>query len=361
MNRIILIGNGFDLAHGLKTSYRDFIDDFWEKEKQKIVARIENKNIYHSIHYVDEYIEVKSTEQPCVLLQKASVYNGFNWFNSMQTSTLKVISQHRTQETNIYYKNRFLKQISEKSILKNWVDIEEEYFFVLTQNYKNLDDVKILHNDFRAIQDLLVDYLQEIKENRCNKPQNIEKYIFSPLNPDDFIELLEPNKDIEKIIFLNFNYTPTVNLYNYGRTIPCELIHIHGELGNEENPIIFGYGNERDEQYTLIEKQNRNELLPFIKSFRYSINNNYRNVIRHINSTDFQVFIFGHSCGLSDGTLLSRIFEHKNCKSIKIFFYKESDEKDNFNDTYMNISRHFKDKERMREIVISKEKSFSYC
>ena len=25
MNRIILIGNGFDLAHGLKTSYNDFI------------------------------------------------------------------------------------------------------------------------------------------------------------------------------------------------------------------------------------------------------------------------------------------------------------------------------------------------
>ena len=25
MNRIILIGNGFDLAHGLKTGYGDFI------------------------------------------------------------------------------------------------------------------------------------------------------------------------------------------------------------------------------------------------------------------------------------------------------------------------------------------------
>jgi hypothetical protein len=25
MNRLILIGNGFDLAHGMKTSYNDFI------------------------------------------------------------------------------------------------------------------------------------------------------------------------------------------------------------------------------------------------------------------------------------------------------------------------------------------------
>jgi Bacteriophage abortive infection AbiH len=25
MNRLILIGNGFDLAHGMKTSYKDFM------------------------------------------------------------------------------------------------------------------------------------------------------------------------------------------------------------------------------------------------------------------------------------------------------------------------------------------------
>ena len=29
MNKLILIGNGFDLAHGLPTSYTDFINDFW--------------------------------------------------------------------------------------------------------------------------------------------------------------------------------------------------------------------------------------------------------------------------------------------------------------------------------------------
>ena len=32
MNRIILVGNGFDLAHGLKTSYKDFINWYWEKK-----------------------------------------------------------------------------------------------------------------------------------------------------------------------------------------------------------------------------------------------------------------------------------------------------------------------------------------
>lgn len=31
MNRIILIGNGFDLAHGLPTSYGHFINWYWEQ------------------------------------------------------------------------------------------------------------------------------------------------------------------------------------------------------------------------------------------------------------------------------------------------------------------------------------------
>jgi hypothetical protein len=29
MNKLLLVGNGFDLAHGLPTSYRDFLNDFW--------------------------------------------------------------------------------------------------------------------------------------------------------------------------------------------------------------------------------------------------------------------------------------------------------------------------------------------
>jgi hypothetical protein len=31
INRIVIIGNGFDLAHGLKTRYEDFIDWYWKR------------------------------------------------------------------------------------------------------------------------------------------------------------------------------------------------------------------------------------------------------------------------------------------------------------------------------------------
>ena len=38
MNRIVLIGNGFDLAHGLKTSYADFIDWYWERRLNTLLT-----------------------------------------------------------------------------------------------------------------------------------------------------------------------------------------------------------------------------------------------------------------------------------------------------------------------------------
>ena len=38
MNRIILIGNGFDLAHGLKTSYKNFLDDYWQKWYMRLLS-----------------------------------------------------------------------------------------------------------------------------------------------------------------------------------------------------------------------------------------------------------------------------------------------------------------------------------
>ena len=47
MNRIILIGNGFDLAHGMKTSYRQFIDNYWENcinETLKLAVNIKFEN-----------------------------------------------------------------------------------------------------------------------------------------------------------------------------------------------------------------------------------------------------------------------------------------------------------------------------
>ncbi|MGL5261140.1 MAG: AbiH family protein, partial [Bacteroides sp.] len=46
MNRIILIGNGFDLAHGLRTSYRDFLQWIEAKGSCCLATNVFLKHLY---------------------------------------------------------------------------------------------------------------------------------------------------------------------------------------------------------------------------------------------------------------------------------------------------------------------------
>jgi uncharacterized phage-associated protein len=126
MNRIIIIGNGFDLAHGLKTSYRDFL--IWHEKK-----------IFDSEFCT--WFETPGTRY-------AYTYNlNFEKINEISTS--------------VNWKNNFLKCLVNKKTMQNWVDIEEEYFNRLNvcfQNYiknKSIDSLTKLNQDFIQIKDRL--------------------------------------------------------------------------------------------------------------------------------------------------------------------------------------------------------------
>lgn len=108
-----------------------------------------------------------------------------------------------------------------------------------------------------------------------------------------------------------------------------------------------------DDDYKLIEKKGNNEYLKNIKSFQYLHTSNYRKLLNWIETDKFQVYIFGHSCGLSDRTLLNTIFENDNCRSIKIFYYK-NEKGSNYTDLTHNISRHFNEKSLMRRKIVDK-------
>jgi len=158
------------------------------------------------------------------------------------------------------------------------------------------------------------------------------------------------------MLVLNFNYTHTFEKL-YAPYAEFETIHIHGELDNPKNPMIFGYGDELAEDYKQIENLNNNEYLKNVKSIRYLETDNYRRLLSFIESEPYQIFIMGHSCGNSDRTLLNTLFEHKNCVSIKPFFHKREDGSDNYNEIVQNISRNFTNKAIMRERVVNK----MYC
>ena len=156
------------------------------------------------------------------------------------------------------------------------------------------------------------------------------------------------------IMLLNFNYTNTADMYS--NNMVSFVNHIHGLLEKPES-MIFGYGDELDDNFKKLLDSNENECLRNIKSIKYQESDNYRNVLSFIESAPFQVCIMGHSCGNSDRTLLNTLFEHKNCISIKPYYYIKENGTDNYLDIIQNISRNFTDMKLMRDRVVNK----TYC
>ncbi|GEJ31561.1 conserved hypothetical protein [Flavobacterium psychrophilum] len=418
MNRIILIGNGFDLAHGINTSYNHFISDYWENTIKEI-HKCEINSIF-------ENSEIHIDIIPRLWLP------GFGYDNLMDS-----LKNHKSK---LRFKNRFLQIITSQKQEKNWVDIENEYYMLLKKSFKDAEcdyEISDLNSDFNEVQKLLEIYLKKVEEkfiegfgrdiNNVRIKSDIGHKIYSDFKFKDFTEssinkkaelefsklqndikglkdnqveiseLKEENRNLisrigennpikeirkllisdsapnyfllqpEEILFLNFNYTFTEKIYSNhnefesyhsNRGLKKKYIHIHGTTDKyDRNDVIFGFGDEIDEDYKSIENLNNNEYLENIKSIKYLETDNYKQLLEFLNSGDYQIFIFGHSCGISDRTLLSTLFEHKHCASIKPFYHKRDDVTDNYSDIIRNISRNFNSKSNMRDKVVNKE----YC
>lgn len=407
MNRLIVIGNGFDLAHKLPTSYRSFINfvfqNFHNLNEQPLIKSL--FNIKEPFFDYSLGITMRFKDYDDFMKRVKENYNSgeFTFSETHHNSkSFKMTYQNRYSSFNpvpfFSFKNKFFELITIQNA-ENWVDIENTYYQVLISMLKSdniysyIGDINSLNHEFDEIRNLLEYYLTENIENSYefsnsyleasdiielfkNEYKNLEKNIHHPFFlefPSNYRnELIEFDKELHPArdsngfenLFLDFNYTSTVsnyvNILNnktnslFGRSYS---VQIHGQLGNLNNPINFGFGDEMDDNYKILEKINDNKYLENIKSFMYLNNSNYKKLLQWIENSDFQVFIMGHSCGLSDRTLLNTVFEHNNCKSIKIFYHEKNDGTDNFKDLSQNISRHFNKKALMRSKVVDKSNS----
>lgn len=358
MNRLVIIGNGFDLAHGLKTSYANFINWYWDQRRDGL----------YSIH------SNVSEDALCSMVIKDSHYSWANyaWSNSnfkdIRTnkyliSGINLINE--LKENPVFKINccPFFESIQKSIETKGWVDIENEYYRLLKEQLKNNESCQELNNQLRFLQNLLIEYLKSLDLPEQNKlyldciidyikPEDVSNEGTQKAHED--VEARKVDESIkwlpEQIMLLSFNYTPTTKLYNNYNVVRN---FIHGTLDKPES-IIFGFGDELDKDYKELQEANDNELLTNVKSVKYLEAPNYRDLLRFIESAPFQVLIMGHSCGLSDRTLLNTIFEHNNCVSIKPFYYVKEDGTDNYLELVQNISRNFTDMKLFRDRVVNK-------
>ena len=354
MNRILLIGNGFDLAHDLKTRYKDFIDDFWELKANTVLEKyIENAkpssyqtyNINFS--YIDADIEIREDRiKYNFTFTPSTVKRGYEFF-------LYILSSFCLGKTSSFLvKNKFLEQITQKS-MSNWVDIEVEYYSELKKRLKNEKEGSIeqLNIEFQQIKNALIIYLKKLDTENLKLQNSIYNLI------DYIIEVDGSHKDLirsskNETLFLNFNYTDTISPYftflklflndnTKNTNNKIKYYHIHGSLEDTTIPIIFGYDNEKDDIIEILKNNPNSQWLENIKSINYSNSYNYKNLLSFIKKDEYTVYILGHSCGISDCTILSQIFDNINCKEIKIFYHLRNDNTDDYSEKIKNISRMF--------------------
>lgn len=398
MNRLVLIGNGFDCAHNLPTRYRDFFYWYWE-------------NRFNCIY--NERTNTSEDILCSITTLKYESWYMFIFYNRIGLSSLdreefykKLCNKNDFTIKYTPFFDRIRKSIEEK----RWVDIETEYYELLkfySQSEDGISQIEMLNKQLYYLQEKLVEYLKTIEISDKLIRSDITQKIYAPFNISDFspegqqalkkhvatgleqdtkswedklsqygsicytsgyvssyrdkhqgnvllndelpVELLLPNH----IMLLSFNYTNTANLYcKEGSIFSVNQIH-----GNFDNPlsIIFGYGDEIDEGYNKLKNMNDNECLRNMKQIKYMMADNYDRLESFLGSEPFQVYLMGHSCGNSDRTLLNMIFEHRNCVSIKPYYYINDNGEDNYLELTMNISRDFiEDTKLMRNRMVKK-------
>ena len=328
-NRLLLIGNGFDLAHGLPTSYNQFLKWWLDNTIRRFTSKVENKN------WDDRSLDISDKLPPDPL-------RTYPFPSDRNLENIENIFSPRIYQ----WKNQLLKHIIISNNINGWVDIEKFYFNQLRKilidgetidgeigltDHEKIDNVNELNKNLESITFLLSTYIKEVSQDRGTLRKSYYRY-FKDFNHRD--------------LAINFNYTHTPDQY-IDLDLIKRVISIHGSAIESNSEIIFGYGNENDKYYKQIEELDDNRFLEHIKSFKYALNDNYQKIENFL-QIPFDVDIFGLSCGSSDGVLLSTIFNHSNCKKIHIRYHEDPSK---YIDTYMNISRHFNDKERQRRVV----------
>lgn len=369
MKKLIIIGNGFDLSHGLPTSYRDFIVWLVKKEFREMNAEEPRKkrrkqfplfscSINMTIKDFDAYVEKDIYDIMKACQSKRHFDVGFpgSSYGTIRESTTQPLS---IKTDSIFGKNLILNSCGD------WVDIEDTYYNCLkiilheskkSKQYNKQEAVKELNTQLNYLCENLKQYLLDLPQGSYIDVYRdiITKPIDHSLLFTAFNKSTPYNHHASDTYVLNFNYTNTVAQYV---DIPNVSINqIHGSITDEHNPMIFGYGDELDDDFEEMEKESIDGFLKHVKSLWYLRTKNYHDLLRFIESQTYQVQIIGHSCGRSDRTLLNMIFEHENCNSIDIFYRMRDDGTDNFNEICEDISRQFRDKQKLRKRVLPKNR-----
>lgn len=310
---ILIIGNGFDIAHGLPTTYMQFLD-ICKQVKSYRVSFADGKVI----------VSVRSNNS-----EKRKIFNMF-----VESLGLEYYREFHKIVCNNFWINHFLNK---KHLGEKWIDFEEEIEKVL-QEIKGIEIdkkeetigsinekidvfVKKYNNKIRTYRDL---YNQLIVEHR-KLIRLLELYMgayVSKMNVSGKEMFLYHPYDY----IVSFNYTNTFEKI-YGSYVKTCYIHGYAkDYNNKTNNMVLGFDDHYIKNIDMIA-----EFIPFEKYYQRIVNKNDSSYFEWIekckNRCDVNIHIYGHSCAPSDGDILRKFLLIENAKKI-IYCVDEIDRAD---------------------------------
>ncbi len=228
MREILILGNGFDIAHDLPTRYGEFLkfteefldtycDDMQEEDLKRVISNKDSLCLAlfkKKEHYNEYYNLVNSNRWIDYFVQKQDEL-GDKWidFEAEMSNVIRLIDYY----VNNYGLEADIRPIDDylvEQMITSGVDVIE--------TYQSL--IEILYIDLGRLIRALEIYLVIVSESLI--PQQIPEN--SDLNPD---------------VILNFNYTNTYEKV-YGTRENCSTCYIHGCAGIDNsiqsNNMVLG-------------------------------------------------------------------------------------------------------------------------
>jgi len=348
--KILMIGNGFDLEHGLQTKYTQFLEFVKKYRYAYLSANSVPKKLYD---IKDTYLK-KIFENP--------EYED------------RVVALHIFTENNVWI-NHF-EQIYKEHLAnkENWIDFESEISSVIQAMdglIKYYEGVETGESKNKSLGMYYKKRLSNIIDYREFKSENIKAYIPNLLcDLNKLIGALEIyiwdyvgneklkyyNPDIEKIqpskVF-SFNYSDTYRKLYANNRKEIEYSFAHGMATNniqffagktdvpkdeienciqrnaDSNNMVLGI----DEYLSEDKRSDEIEFISFKKYYQRiykKAGNEYKKWLQQIDENvkagrkeENILYIFGHSLDVTDGDVLREFINHENLKTVIFYRNKE--------------------------------------
>ena len=298
---ILILGNGFDIAHKLPTKYSDFLNYC----REKFNGGQSTENVWIK-HFLNKTLE------------------GENWID-FEKEIYNVIT-NLSKLT--YFKNNVLKECCEgivfgvqKSYKLNF-DEYAEYFreprYMLGVECYNVPVGNFIDFLYSQLREFIKEFKIYLKEKI--EPKSTTMNFNMPLQERKFLRVL------------SFNYTNTFEqLYDrktgYSSLRP-RYIYVHGSINSSvDNELILGtqsFSNDNiSAEFNVFKKHNQRHKYGSIEAYQDLLNE-----IKDPRRIDKTVFhVIGHSLEESDHNILRHLFKAKDNAEINIYYHNEEAQK----------------------------------